>query len=182
LFSDGDEVLRQLNKAHKGKHLLIPAKVLYSDRVPLGQEDYLFQYSVLSVNKDHKTLVIQYDERYISNASDASQDFPLHDENEETINNYQIKHLKENHELYNIHLGHVNKKLNDKKEEDCKAEEAKKTSRVHDLSDLLLMIQNKVKPSTILLGEFKSIGELQPHIITLGPNMGGTSYKQQWKH
>ncbi len=44
------------------------------------------------------------------------------------------------------------------------------------------MIQNNVKPSTILLGEFESIGELQPHIITRGPNMGGTSCKQQWKH
>ncbi len=90
--------------------------------------------------------------------------------------------MKEHHELYNIHLGRVYKKLNDKKEEDCKAEEAKKTSGVQDLSDFLLMIQNKVKPSTILLGEFESIGELQPHIITRGPNMGGTSYKQQWKH
>jgi hypothetical protein len=47
LFSDGDEVLRGLNKAHKGKCLLIPAKVLYSGRVPIGQEDDLFQYSVL---------------------------------------------------------------------------------------------------------------------------------------
>ncbi len=130
LFSDGDEVLRGLNKAHKGKRLLISAKVLYSGRVPFGQEDYMFQYSVLSVNKDHKTLVIQYDERCIFNASDAFQDFALHDENEEPINNYQIKHLKEHHELYNIHLGHVNKKLNDKKEEDWKAEEAKKTSGV----------------------------------------------------
>ncbi len=126
--------------------------------------------------------MIQYDERFISNASDAFQYFPLHDENEETINNYQTKHLKEHHELYNIHLGHVNKNLNDKKEEDHKAEEAKKTYGVQDLSDLLLMIQNKVKPSTILLGEFESIGKLQPHIITRGPNMGGTSYKQQWKH
>jgi hypothetical protein len=44
------------------------------------------------------------------------------------------------------------------------------------------MIQNKVKPSMILLGEFESIGELQPHIITRGPNMGSTFYKQQWKH
>jgi hypothetical protein len=29
LFSDGDKFLRGLNKAHKGKRLLIPAKVLY---------------------------------------------------------------------------------------------------------------------------------------------------------
>jgi hypothetical protein len=39
------------------------------------------------------------------------------------------------------------------------------------------MIQNKVKPATILLGEFESIGELQPHIISKGPNMGETSTK-----
>jgi hypothetical protein len=45
-----------------------------------------------------------------------------------------------------------------------------------------LMIQNKAKPSQILVGEFESIGELQPHIITWGPNMDDTSYKQQWKH
>ncbi len=143
MFSDGNEVLWGLNKAHKGKRLLIPAKVLYSGRVPFGQEGYLFQYSVRSVNKDHKTLVIQYDERCISNDSDAFQDFPLHDENEETINSDQIKHLKENHELYNIYLGRVDKKLNDKKEEDHKAEETKKISGVQDLYDLLLMIQEK---------------------------------------
>ena len=140
---------------------LIPAKVLYSGgQVSFGQEDYLFQYSVRSVNKNHKTLVIQNDERCISNDSDAFQDFPLHDENEETIDSYQIKHLKEHHELYNIRLGRVNKLLNDKKEEDYKAEEAKKTSEVQDFSDLLLMIQNKVKPATMLLGKFESLGEL----------------------
>ena len=71
LFLDGEKVLRGLNKALRGKHLLIPAEVLYSARVPFGQEDNLFQYSVLSVNKDHKTLVIQYDERCITRASDA---------------------------------------------------------------------------------------------------------------
>ncbi len=123
--------------------------------------------------------MIQYDERCISNDSDAFQDFPLHDENEETIDSYQIKHLKEHHELYSIRLGCVNNLLNDKKEEDCKAAEAKKTSEVQDFSDLLLMIQNKVKPDTMLLGEFESIGELQPHVISNGQNMGETSYKQQ---
>jgi hypothetical protein len=86
LFSDGDEILKGLNKAHKGKRLLIPAKVVYSGRVPFGQEDHLFQYSVLSVNSDHKSLVISYDERCISNGSDIFQDFPLYDENKETIN------------------------------------------------------------------------------------------------
>ena len=91
----------------------------------------------------------------------------------EIINSYQIKHLKEYDELYNTCLGRANKKLNDKKEEDCKAEEAKRTSEVQDFSDLLFMIQNKVKPATILLGKFESIGELQPHIIS--PNMGETS-------
>jgi hypothetical protein len=59
-------------------------------------------------HKDHKTSGIQYDERCISTDSDAFQDFPLHDENEETIDSYQIKHLKEHHELYNIRLGYVN--------------------------------------------------------------------------
>jgi hypothetical protein len=49
---------------------------------------------LLSANKNHKTLVIQYDEQCISNDSDAFQNFPLHDENEETIHSYQIKHLK----------------------------------------------------------------------------------------
>jgi hypothetical protein len=181
LFSDGDEILKGLNKAHKGKRLLIPAKVLYSGRVPFGQEDHLFQYSAPSVNSDHKSLVISYDERCISNGSDVFQDFPL-DENKETIDNYPIKYLKENHELYNIHLGRVNKKVNDKREEDCIAEEAKKTTGAEDLSDILLKIQNKIKPSHILIGEFESIGELQPHVITRGSYMGETSFKQLWQH
>ncbi len=48
-------------------------------------------------------------------------------------------------------------------EEYCKAEEAKKTSGVQDLSDLLLMMQNKVKLAAILLGEFESIGVAAPY-------------------
>ena len=96
------------------------------------------------------------------------QDYPLHDENEASIDSYQIKHLKEHHEFYNIYLGRVDKKLNDKKEEDRKAEETKKTSGVQDLSDLLLMIQDKVKPATILLGEFESIGSCSPILLLRG--------------
>ncbi len=99
LFSEGDEILKGHNKAHKGKRLLIPAKVWYSGRAPFGQEDQLFHYFVLSVNSDHKPLVISYDERCISNGSDVFEDFPLYHENKETINNYPIKYLKENHEL-----------------------------------------------------------------------------------
>ncbi len=134
------------------------------------------------MNSDHKSSVISYDERCISNGSDVFQDFPLYDENEETINNYPIKYLKENHEVYNIHLGPVNKKVNDRREEDHIAEEAKKTTGAEDLSDILLKIENKIKPSHILLGEFESIGELQPHVITRGPYMGETFFKQLWQH
>ncbi len=174
--------LRRSIRHTRGKRLLIPAKVLYSGRVPFGQEDHLFQYSVLSVNSDHKSLVTSYDERCISNCSDVFQDFLLYDVNKETINSYPIKYLKENHELYHIHLGLVNKKVNDKREEDCIAEEAKKNTGAEDLPDILLKIQNKIKPSHILLEEFEPIGELQPHVITRGPCMGETSFKQLWQH
>ncbi len=71
LFSDGDEVLRGLKRHTRESVSSFLAKVLYSGRVPFGQEDYLFQYSVFSVNKNHKTLVNQYDNRCISSASDA---------------------------------------------------------------------------------------------------------------
>jgi hypothetical protein len=86
LFPYGDEVLRGLNKAHKGKCLLIPAKVIFWQS-PLWSRRLYVPIFCLFCDQDHKTLVIQYDERCICNASDAFQDFPLHDENEETINN-----------------------------------------------------------------------------------------------
>jgi hypothetical protein len=50
-------------------------------------------------------------------------------------------------------------------EEDRIAEEAMKTTRAEDLSDILLKIQNKIKSSHILLGKIESIGDLQPHVI-----------------
>jgi hypothetical protein len=65
LFLDGDEGLRGLNKAHKGKRLLIPAKVLYSDRVPIGQEDYLSQFSVLMKRQAGKVTMQKMQRGYI---------------------------------------------------------------------------------------------------------------------
>jgi hypothetical protein len=147
---------------HTRGHISLSLPKYYSGRFSFGQEDHLFQYSVLSVNPDHKSVVIIYDERCISNGSDAFQDFPLYSKNEETINKYPMKYLKENHELYNIHLVCINKKVNDKKEADCIAEKAKKTTGAEDLSDILLMIENKVKPSHILLGELSLLESCSP--------------------
>lgn len=49
----------QLNEALKGKYvgkrILLTAAFLYGRRIPVGEENLLFQYHVASVNDDNKT-------------------------------------------------------------------------------------------------------------------------------
>ena len=59
-------LLEGLRKAHTGKRILLTSKALFkTNRIPEGEENYLWQYHIYEVNGDGKTAEIEFDERYI---------------------------------------------------------------------------------------------------------------------
>ena len=111
------DILRSLNITHVGRCILLHATDLYGEGdVPKGEEKLLHQYSILSLNTDMATAVIAYDEKCIIEGGNKFCDYPLTDDDEGQIINYKMANLKDDHELYNVYLGRVNKKVNDLKE------------------------------------------------------------------
>jgi hypothetical protein len=117
------DLLRGLSATHVGRHILLSAKDLYgAGNVPIGEENLLHQYSIVSLNTDMATAVIAYDEKCITEGGNKFCHYPLTDDDEREISNYKMLNFDEHHELYNVHLGRVNKKVNDLKEKQCKIE------------------------------------------------------------
>ena len=81
--------------------------------VPDGEDDFLFQYSITTINSDATTAVITFEQRCITEDADDFQDYP-NTTDEETIDNYQLVGLDDDHELYSTQLGRVNKIINDR--------------------------------------------------------------------
>jgi hypothetical protein len=147
LFGDKQEILRSLSITHVGKHIHLCAQDLYSDgKVPKGDETLLHQYSVLSLNGDMATGVITYDEKCKINGGDKFRDYPLTDDDKGQIDNYQLANLAHDHELYNAHLGGVNKKINDLKEMQCKRDDKEKVSAADNVSDIEHKLSDGVDP------------------------------------
>ena len=109
------DILRSLNSTHVGKRILLRAKDLYEGNVPKGEENVLHQYSILSVNADIVSAVNSYDQKFITKGGDKFCDYPLSNDDEGQIDDYKIANLNDDHELYNVHLGRVNQKVNDLK-------------------------------------------------------------------
>ncbi len=82
------------------------------------------------------TAVIAYDKKCITKGGDKFCDCTLTNDDEGQIDNYKMANLTDDHELYNFHLGHVNKKVNDRKEMKCKREEEEKIGATNDVSDI----------------------------------------------
>ena len=142
----------------------------------------LHQYSIISLNADMATAVIAYDEKCITEGGDKFCDYPLTDDDEGQINNYKMANLTDDHELYNFHLGRVNKKVNDLKEMMRKKEDEEKIAATEDVSDIEHKLSDGVDPYLIMIGEFRSTGPLLVHIIQKGDNKGKTSKKQTWEY
>jgi hypothetical protein len=171
LFGAKQEILRSLSVTHVGKRILLCAQDLYSDgKVPKGEETLLHQYSVLSLNRDMATALITYDEKCIINGGDKFGDYPLTDDDEGQIDNYQLANLARDHELYNVHRGGVNKKINDLKEMQHKRDEEEKVSAADDVSDIERKLSDGVDPYLITVKELRPTGPISVHVIKKGGN------------
>jgi hypothetical protein len=176
------DILRSLNSSHVGKRILLRAKDLYGGSVPKGEENVLHQYSILSINADIVSAVISYDQKCITEGGDKFRDYPLSNDDEGEIDDYKMANLNDDHELYNVHLGRVNKKINDLKEILLKGEEDAKVAAADDVSDIEHKLSDGVEPYLIMIGEFRSIGPLSMHVVVRGDNKGKSSKKQTWEH
>ena len=142
LFRSNEQLRAGLDKAHKGKRILLPAKLIYRNRPPpRGEENHLFQYSIAKVNEDCKTAAINFDERYIEEGTAVFRNYP--DDGESVIAKYSLERLTGDHELYNKHIGRVNKSINDEKEAERKSEEDAKIAACDDVGDLMKKFEER---------------------------------------
>ncbi len=129
-FGKNAFLLSSLRKTHNGKHILLRAKEIYNGILPDGEEAHLVQYSVMNVNNDCKMATIDFDEKFIVENGDTFQNYPNFADEDTTIADYTIEMLNDDHELFNVHLGHVNKQVNDLRESERKKERKNKMRRL----------------------------------------------------
>ena len=138
-----------LQKAHEGKRLLLSSRSIYQPGEILeGEENSLWQYSVVSINDNCKTAVIEFDERYIEEGGDQFLNHANVEDDDEgmTIKNYKLEGLKDDHEQFNVHLHRVNKAINDLKDAKLKEEEAKKIRACDNIDDLVKKAEERCQP------------------------------------
>ena len=55
-----------LETLHASQRILLKAGEIWgAGNVPAGQEKYLYQYHIYQINKDCKTAIIKFDEKYV---------------------------------------------------------------------------------------------------------------------
>ena len=180
-FGNNAFLLASLRKTHIGKRILLRAKDIYNGTVPHGEEAFLFQYSVSQVNADCKTATIDFDERCIVEKGDMFQNYPNLGDEDTSIQDYKIEMLNADHELFNAHLGRVNKRENDLRESKKKIEQDEKVRATDDVQDIddKFHVQ-KIDGYSILVAEFLPEGALTDHLIQSGTNAGKMNTKQNW--
>ena len=91
--------------------------------------------------------------------------------------------MKDDHELFNQHLGCWNRSANDEKDAKDKETEENKAKASDDVSDLDRRFRDGIKGFKLLLGEFECVGDSEnfnEHVISRGAGFGNTTYKQEW--
>jgi hypothetical protein len=180
-FGNNAFLLSSLRKTHTGKRILLHAKDIYNGTVPDEEEAYLFQYFVSHVNADCKTATIDFDEKCIVEKGDMFQNYPNFGDEDTSIQDYKIEMLNDDHELFNAHLGQVNKRENDLKERQRKREQDEKVGSTDDIQDVDDRFHfKKIDGYSILVAEFVPEGALTEHLIQAGLNAGKKSTKQDW--
>ena len=184
LFGDSASLQASMTKAHKGTRLLLKSTAIYPrNRVPDGEEDYLFLYVVEKVNDDLKTAVINFADRYVIEGGHQFCNYVSADNGTDgSIEKYDLELLKKDAEVYGVHIARGNKVRNDKLAAEAKAAAEEKIRSRDDVSDLKAKMEQRQDGYGLLLSEFESVGSLQQYIISSGPNEGKPSYKQQFKH
>ena len=82
------------------------SKIYCNGPVPEGEEEYLFQYSIASINIDCKTAVIIFNEQYVLDGGYKFYNFAItNDDEEPSIPNYSLSLLDDDHKIYNKHPG-----------------------------------------------------------------------------
>jgi hypothetical protein len=174
-------LLSSLRKTLNGKHILLRAKAIYNGMVLDGEEAHLFQYSIQHVDNDCKTATIDFDEKCIVENGDFSQNYPDLGDDDTTIGDYNIKTLNADHELFNVHLGQVNKRINDLRESEKKKvgdEKIRSTNDAQDLDDKFHV--KRINGYSLLVGEFVAQGDLTEHLIQAGQHAEKKNTKQDW--
>lgn len=185
LFHSSDVIRSGLQKSHGGKRILLKASLIYSKgNIPAGEKDYLFQYSIRTINSDCSTSIIDFDERYVVEGGHEFLNYPNIDPGDEepSIPNYQLESIIDDHELYNTHLGRGNKIKNDIMEARRVEDETLKVWAVDDLMDIMKKMGEQAKAYSLLMLEFEPHSALEHHTMTSGPNQGKVNIKQIWKH
>lgn len=183
LFDTKKTLQASLEKASKGKCVLLPATDIYRRRVPEGEEEYLFKYHVKSINQDCETAVLAFDESYVLEGGHEFKNYPNLDEDEDTdIDDYSLSQLSQHHKSYNIHIGRYNTIINDRVAADKKATEAEKAKEADTVSDLVEKCNKKEDAYELLRKEFVSVGTLISYTVETGPHQGEINYKQVHEH
>ncbi len=166
-FGNNAFLLASLRKTHIGKRILLRAKDIYN--------------GVSQVNADCKTATIDFDERCIVEKGEMFQNYPNLGNEDTSIQDYKIEMLNADHELFNAHLGQVNKPENDLRESKKNIEQDEKVRATDDVQDIddKFHVQ-KIDGYSILVAEFLPEGTLTDHLIQLGTNAGKMNTKQDW--
>ncbi len=113
-----------MSKKYVGKWILLMAADTYPrGGVPPDVTTMLFQYYVVSVNRDFKTAGIAYDNSCIMEGDNQFMNYPNTTGAESRIENYNLETFEEDEKRYNVNLGCTNKIKNDIK--DATARQAK---------------------------------------------------------
>ena len=181
--STKEQIMNSMNSRFIGKRILLKALDIYGGRgkVPPGEEDFLFQYHLVSINNDCKSALLHYDEKCIKNGGDRFTSYPDTTGNESTILNYRLELFSVDHELFNTHQGRVNRIINDEKDVMRKMEQGTMHHKATDnVSDLDAKISDGSTIHALLVGEFEPCGDFRPHTIAKGPDKGKQRKKQKW--
>ena len=107
------------------------------------------------------------------------QNYPNLGDEDTSIQDYKIEMLNADHELFNAHLGRVNKRENDLRESKKKIEQDEKVRATDDVQDIDEKFHvQKIDRYSILVAEFLPDGALADHLIQSGTNAGKMNIKQ----
>ncbi len=67
----------------------------------------------MNLNNDCKMATIDFDEKCIVENGDTFHNYPNFADEDTANADYKIEMLNDDHKLFNVHLGHVNKQVND---------------------------------------------------------------------
>jgi len=187
--SNSNQFHKSMHEKYVGTRVLLSAMAVYNRNVPDGEEDYMFQYSVRSVD-DCKygdkaiTATLSYDSKCIVEGGDEFQSYPHTDGTaDDEMKGYRLSLYDADNEAYNRHLGNSQRKINDKKDLERQTEENRKISAADDCSDIERAITEGILgPDEVMKQEFVPDGELHSHVIEKGPAAGKTKLKQKWRH